>query len=103
MKQVLLYPKRGGTGGGNQAEPWYFPEKIAQKLVNNGMWSTVPDVSNPSVANDLIEKAQTQVLMEKAQIARERAEMLKLKEEVEALKAQLDGSKKVGRPKAVEV
>lgn len=102
MANVMLYPKRGGAGGENKAEPWAFPENIANKLLKSGMWSSVPDVSNPAVATDLIAKAQGEVQKEKEKIAQERAELLAMKEEMEMLKAQL-AEKKAGRTKSVEV
>jgi hypothetical protein len=89
---VLLYPKRGGAGGANKAEPFAFPAHLAQKMLKNG-WSNVPDVSDPTVAESLIEKAQTEVLQEKAKMAKERAEILAMKEEIEALKQQLTAPK----------
>lgn len=104
MTQVLLYPKKGGTGGGNPAEPWAFPEKIAQKLIKSGTWSNVPDVANEKVAVSLIEKAQAETKAEKEKIAQERAELLAMKAELEALKEQLGEVKKPGRPaKTAEV
>lgn len=98
MSQVLLYPKKGGTGGANPADPWAFPEKIAEKLLKSGAWSNVPDVSNEKVAVSLIEKAQQETKAEKEKIAKELAELKALKAEIEAMKAQLSGDEQVKKP-----
>ena len=101
MAMVLLYPKRGGTGGINRAEPQYWPQSLVPKMLKNG-WSNVPDVEDPKVASSLIEKAQAETQAELAKIAAEREELIKMKAEIDALKAQF-GEKKPGRPKSVEV
>lgn len=106
MTQVLLYPKKGGTGGANPAEPWAFPEHIAKKLIKSGSWSNVPDVSNEKVAVSLIEKAQNETRAEKEKIAKELEELKALKAEIEAMKAQLSGdepAKRVRKPQNTEV
>lgn len=106
MNQVLLYPKKGGTGGANPADPWAFPEHIAKKLIKSGAWSNVPDVANEKVAVSLIEKAQQETKAEKERIAQERAELLAMKAEIEALRAQLSGdepAKRGRKPQNTEV
>ena len=103
MAQVLLYPKKGGAGGANKAEPWAFPERIAQKLLKQGTWASVPDVTDATVATSLVEKAQAETRKQLEEIAKERQELLAMRAQIEAMQAQLGESKKPGRPAKTEV